>query len=61
MEKNLEKTLEELLNRASAENDSGTPDFILAKYLITALNAFNTAIKARDDWRSEHANDLFAR
>ena len=45
-----EKELEILINRYSKENDSNTPDFILAKYLKTCLDNFNTAIKEREKW-----------
>jgi hypothetical protein len=38
------------LKRASSENGSNTPDFILAKYLLGCLWAFDVAVKARDDW-----------
>lgn len=39
-----------LLNRYSAENHSDTPDFILAAYLLTCLDAFDTAVKTRERW-----------
>jgi hypothetical protein len=42
--------LELLLNRHSKENDSNTPDFILAQYLLRCLDAYNTAVKARGKW-----------
>ena len=42
-----QKELENLLNKYSQENTSNTPDFILANYLITCLNAFNYAINER--------------
>lgn len=42
--------LTRLLNAHSAENDSGTADFILAEYLIGCLNAFNAAVVHRDQW-----------
>ena len=45
-----EKELESILNRYSKENESSTPDFILAKYLIACLEAYNTALKKRDKW-----------
>jgi hypothetical protein len=48
-----ERELETLINRHSMENDSGTPDFILAAYLQNCLSAFNTAIRQRANWRSE--------
>ncbi len=42
--------LASLLNRYSRENDSNTPDFILAKYLMSCLDAFNYAVSRRDDY-----------
>jgi len=39
-----------LLNRASAEQRSNTPDFVLAAFLLRALDAFDHATKARDNW-----------
>ena len=45
-----QKELEGLINKYSKENESNTPDFILAKYLAHSLKAFNTAIKSRDEW-----------
>lgn len=46
----LEKELEKLLNKHGAENGSNTPDFILAKYLMGCLEAFNAAVKIREEW-----------
>ena len=42
--------LEDLINRNSKENDSNTPDFILANYLADCLDAFNKATTMRDKW-----------
>jgi hypothetical protein len=44
------KELESLLNHYSKENDSNTPDFILAEYLRQCLAAWNLAIAAREEW-----------
>lgn len=38
------------INSVSAENGSNTPDFILAKYLVACLEAFDAAVVARDTW-----------
>jgi hypothetical protein len=38
------------INRVSAENESDTPDFILAEYLVDCLAAFDKATRARDEW-----------
>ena len=44
------KDLEALLNHHSMENESGTPDFILAEFLRDALDAYNVAVKKREIW-----------
>jgi len=38
------------INRASAENGSDTPDYILARYLEASLAAFEVAVRDRDEW-----------
>lgn len=48
-----ERELEELVNRHSLENITGTPDFILAGFLKGALTAFETAVIHRAAWRGE--------
>ena len=45
-----QEELRALINRNSMENESDTPDAILADYLLDALAAFNKAIAARDTW-----------
>lgn len=45
-----EKELKQLINRYSIENESDTPDFILAQYVRVCLNAFNEASNAREKW-----------
>lgn len=49
-ETTLEQELAELLNSHSVENDSNTPDFILAQYLSACLDAFNDAVRTRTKW-----------
>ena len=46
------KQLEKLINLYSKENDSNTPDFILARYMRDCLDAFNKATIRRDEWHS---------
>lgn len=41
--------LKALINTYSLENESDTPDFILAQYLVECLAAFNTAVRHRDE------------
>jgi len=45
-----DKDLQNLINRYCKENESNTPDFILAEYVRSCLNAFNTAINIREMW-----------
>lgn len=45
-----QQELERLINKHSKENESSTPDFILAKYLDGCLHSYNEALKARDSW-----------
>ena len=45
-----QKELAALINKHSVENESDTPDFILAEYLNNCLDAFGTAMDARDGW-----------
>lgn len=44
--------LQDLINRHNKENDSNTPDFILAQYLNNCLTNFNLAQQQRSDWYS---------
>lgn len=49
----VEDEIRSVLNRYSAEAPSGTPDHILAAYLIDCLKAFNEAVSLRAEWRGE--------
>jgi hypothetical protein len=49
-----EDELKHLLNRCSMENGSNTPDWILAKYMSTCLQAFETASNTRETWYGVH-------
>ena len=48
------KDLEQLINGYSMENNSHTPDFLLAQYLERCLDTFDEATRARDRWYSVH-------
>lgn len=48
--KGLRHELEHALNRVCAENESNTPDFILAEYLVSCLAAFDRAVVNRERW-----------
>lgn len=44
----LEKDFEEIINKRSLENESNTPDFVLASYLVDCLENFNNTIRWRE-------------
>jgi len=45
-----EKELTMLINSYSIENQSNTPDFLLAQFIIGCLNAYKVAVNNRDLW-----------
>jgi hypothetical protein len=50
-----EQELEQLINRHSKENDSNTPDYILADYLRRCLDNFNQTVVERETWHGRGA------
>lgn len=42
--------LTSLINKYSLENTSNTPDYILADFLMSCLEAFDDATYARSEW-----------
>lgn len=46
----LEKEFRHVINCHNGEADSNTPDFILAKYLVDCLEAFNAVCVQRETW-----------
>ncbi len=46
----LEKELEGIINSNSRENDSNTPDFLLAEFMMNCLDAFELASNKREVW-----------
>jgi len=46
----LEIELRKLLNCYSRENESNTPDYILAKFMMDCLDAYEMATNRRDKW-----------
>lgn len=50
----LEVELGHLLNRHCAENASDTPDYILARFLMECLHAWNTAVRLRTKHAGSH-------
>lgn len=45
-----QKELKQLINRYSLENDSNTPDFVLAHFMMNCLFAFNDATRHRENY-----------
>ena len=54
----LQKELESLINCHCAENESDTPDFILAAYLSDCLAAFNRSVNMREAWYGRKTQDV---
>ena len=50
----LERDLAAVINSHSVENESNTPDWILAQYLMDCLKTFKTATLARESWYDCH-------
>lgn len=49
-QEDLRTELASCLNRHCRENESNTPDFILAEYLTACLAAFDASVNAREAW-----------
>jgi len=49
-----EAELQELINKHAKDSDSATPDFVLARYLLSCLEAFDQAVTRRDEWYGKH-------
>jgi len=49
-ENEFKKGLTKLINILSLEDNSNTPDFLLADYLFHCLILFNVTTCKRDDW-----------
>jgi len=49
-QKEFRKEIEQTINKYSQENESNTPDFILAEYLTDCLKSFDKAVNRREEW-----------
>jgi hypothetical protein len=47
------------INRLSRENESNTPDFILAEFLMDVLKAFEIAVNKRTKWYGDHPDEYY--
>ncbi len=57
-ESTLKKKLEELINSECRENDSNTPDFLLAEFMVNCLDAFELTSNKREVWFGVHLDIL---
>ncbi len=57
----LELAVRDAINTCSAESASNTPDWVLALYLLSCLDAFNAAVQQREEWygRDPRPSDPF--
>jgi len=46
----MKSELQSVINRNSFENESNTPDWMLAEYLMDCLEAHTNATRRRDNW-----------
>jgi hypothetical protein len=53
----LAREIASVINKHSRENESHTPDFILAEYLVQCLTAFEAATKTRAKWYNKKISD----
>lgn len=51
---NFMKELAALINKYSFENNSNTPDFILAEMLLGFLTVFDNTSMKREEWYGKH-------
>jgi hypothetical protein len=49
---NFEEELEHLLHKHGVDQETDTPDFILAEYLVSCLHAWKTTLEHRETWRT---------
>jgi hypothetical protein len=54
---NLYEELTKILNMFSIENESNTPDYILALYMLACLRAFNDAVNERTSWYKNESEE----
>jgi hypothetical protein len=55
----LKREITAAINRANRENESDTPDFILAQFMLASLEAFEAAMEARKYWFDKEKQTTF--
>jgi len=53
-----ESELQALINKYSKENESDTPDYVLAHFISYSLKAFNQAVNIREEYYGRRQNEL---
>jgi hypothetical protein len=51
IDRDFQKELSSLLNTHSCDNDTNTPDFLLASFLDAVLAVFSSVMEQRDEWQ----------
>ena len=54
----LVNSVADILNRASRETASDTPDFILAEHMVQSLEAFENGVRCREEWYGRAVKEL---
>jgi len=57
--KQLVSDIASALNKNCAENESDTPDFILAEYLVGCLESYETCKRANERWYGVPGPSIF--
>lgn len=52
-DKRFKEELQQLINRLSIDNETNTPDFILAQHLCDCLETFKKSTERRAEWYGE--------
>lgn len=57
LDKNFEKELQQLLNKHSIDNETSTPDFILADFLVGMIRRYRSTMELNIQWHSNWHRD----
>jgi hypothetical protein len=55
-----EHDIKAIINMYSEENESNTPDYVLAQFLLGCLESFNRAVNEREKHNTLASRDLVA-
>jgi len=51
------KDLIYIINKYSLENDSDSPDWLLAQYIISCLGNFDSTVRGREIWHGRYKDE----